>query len=158
MIHKYINGVFPGTESYNELFQVGCEALCNATLHSEDISSSFPTYASTCIKNALYNHCAKKNELSVNESLSLTCEDEEEDYNPYLATYDQYSVHNEVLDTLNEVQKDSKKQVSTGIDIIKNLAAGYKSSDICDMLKINKHQYKRCLELARKNIRVKLAQ
>ena len=53
---------------YDDLYQTGCEALCNATLHyREDRGTAFATFADTVIKNQLISHCRKaaRNQKSI---------------------------------------------------------------------------------------------
>ena len=45
---------------YDDLYQTGCEALCNATLHYRDNRGAvFATFAATVIRNQLISHCRK---------------------------------------------------------------------------------------------------
>jgi len=45
---------------YDDLYQTGCEALCNATLHYRaDRGAAFATFADTVIRNQLLSHCRK---------------------------------------------------------------------------------------------------
>lgn len=43
---------------HDDLYQVGCEALCHAARHyEEDRNASFPTFAKIVIRNQLLSHC-----------------------------------------------------------------------------------------------------
>jgi len=45
---------------YEDLFQIGCEALCHAAmLYNESRGASFDTFADKVIKNRLISHCRK---------------------------------------------------------------------------------------------------
>lgn len=45
---------------YEDLYQTGCEALCNAALcYDENRGASFVTFADVVIKNSLLSHCRK---------------------------------------------------------------------------------------------------
>lgn len=49
---------------YDDLFQIGCEALCHAALqYSGDRGASFSTFASVVIHNHLISHCRQVNRI-----------------------------------------------------------------------------------------------
>jgi RNA polymerase sigma factor (sigma-70 family) len=65
MVRSIVLGTMSINESiqglgYDDLYQVGCEALCHAAMHYRDgYGASFATFADTVIKNRLISHCRK---------------------------------------------------------------------------------------------------
>lgn len=65
---------------YDDLYQTGCEALCNATLHyRDDKGAAFATFADTVIRNHLISHCRKatKNQNAILYLEAPVTDDEE---------------------------------------------------------------------------------
>lgn len=146
---EYVNDI----NNMDELFQVGCEALCNAA-QKENIRASFSTYAYTCIKNAIRNYAMRQSFTASNE-LPYSTEDYDNEKNANLAVYDSYK-DAKLFDVLQDIKSKSKKQMRIGIDILTFMSCGYSKEEICQKLDISQRQYKRCLEISRKKLREKL--
>ena len=48
--------------SYEDFYQIGCEALCHAAMHYDPKRGSFEAFGSRLIYHAMIDHCRKQNE------------------------------------------------------------------------------------------------
>ena len=123
-------------ETYEDYYQIGCEALCKAAMSYKPSVSTFQTYASRVIRNALIDHGrAMSSRQKQNSGIDF---EEWLQGNEYgCEVVDDHGFQrifdDEVLAALEAYSQNYTGVVKKGADAIRLKALGYSTSEIADM-------------------------
>ena len=119
---------------YEDLYQVGCEALCHAAMSYNDMRDvSFATYANVVIKNYLLSHCRKcSRNANTTFSLDASLSDNPEcTFSDTLADENDHSISDiETFYLLDELSKKYSGISLSGIRALILKCHGYSCIDI----------------------------
>ena len=74
--------------SYEDFYQIGCEALCRAAMAYRPEVGEFEPLAATFIYNAILDHCRKQNKAIDNEMTELATEEGSTLFSTFASTDD----------------------------------------------------------------------
>lgn len=146
---------------WNDLYQTGCLALCNAAARY-DASRPFAPYAAQAIKNSLYDYCRN---ASLQPSVSLDSpaftEDGEASLHEFLdapsgdASWEPYQKFRsaEALRYLKEKQQHSSGAVQKGIYCLLKKCQGYNSTDISRQFGVTSNLVRAWMSLAARHLK-----
>ena len=115
--------------SYDDFFQIGCEALCRAAEHYKPELGAFSALAYQTVHNAMIDHCRKQNLRSAYQYSYGT----EVDADPFLTepdhiAHDLYLKH--CVDVLRTCKKKYNGIVLRGIEALELRSLGYTREEI----------------------------
>ena len=134
--HIQVNNAVRGLE-YDELYQVGCLALCEAA-QSYDGSVQFRTYAQVVVHNRLIDHCRKikriqDNTCYLDNPVSDTDDADGADYASLIFTSDESEVwlrDKEINHLLQKIKQKYSGVTLKGIEAIELKVKGYSGVEI----------------------------
>lgn len=119
---------------YEDLYQTGCEALCNAAINYEEgRGASFTTFADVVIKNSLISHCRKVGRVQLplsyldaplNEDGSLTYGDTLRD------EHDHALSDKETFCMLSQMEKQFTGIAKKGVEALRLKYMGHTGTEI----------------------------
>lgn len=160
VIHKYISPKKDKRDmEWNDLYQTGCLALCNAAL-KHDMTTPFSAYAVRSIRNSLYDYCRKANlqptrsinELAYEDTQSMTIQDVLADCAADSDLHEQYQ-RLETFQYLKKQQQNSSGAVQKGIYCLMQKSQGYTSTDLSHHFGVKSNLVRAWMSLAAKELR-----
>lgn len=119
---------------YDDLFQTGCEALCDAARHyRKDRGAAFATFANTVIRNHLISHCRKVVRLQASTRYldAPMGENEELNYADILPDTGNHAISDfETFYLLTEAEKCYSGISQKGIEALKLKCMGHTGVEI----------------------------
>lgn len=121
--------------TYEDFYQIGCEALCRAAMKYDPDVGSFEAFGSRIVYNAIIDHCRKQNSMAAHSMEMLTDEEnepivfntrgEEQDY-------DLLITGRNIKTKLEELKCSFSGIALRGIEAIELKSLGYSSKEIAD--------------------------
>lgn len=121
--------------TYEDFYQIGCEALCRAAMAYCPDNGDFPPFASRYIYNALIDHCRKQN--YVNQGVAdLTDEDGDPmfplDGVPYFENMEEKISAQEISSALANCKARYTGVAQRGVEALELKAIGYTTKEIAE--------------------------
>ena len=146
-------------ETYEDYYQIGCEALCKAAMSYKPSVSTFQTYASRVIRNALIDHGrAMSSRQKQNSGIDF---EEWLQGNEYgCEVVDDHGFQrifdDEVLAALEAYSQNYTGVVKKGADAIRLKALGYSTSEIADMYQTSRNNVAAWISKARVRLKTEM--
>lgn len=139
-------------ETYEDYYQIGCEALCKAAMSYRPSVSTFQTYASRVIRNALIDHGrAMFTRQKQNSGIDLEEWLQGNEYGCEIV--DDHGFQNifdkEALAALDSCSRNYTGVVKKGADAIRLKALGYSTREIAEMYQTSRNNVAAWISKAR---------
>ena len=122
-------------QTYEDFYQIGCEALCRAAMKYDPAAGTFEAFGSRIVYNALIDHCRKQNSIAARAGDLLRDEDNEpvvfqtrgEEFD-----YEELTIGRLVRDRLEACKRVYSGVALRGIEAIELKALGFSSKEIAE--------------------------
>ena len=121
--------------TYEDLYQVGCEALCHAAMDYDPRRGQFEALASRCIYNAIIDHCRKQNAYRSNTTADVFSADQDRglhDVCGVATDFDDLAHGRDVFRALRSCKDRYDGITRKGIEAIELKMLGYRTREIAE--------------------------
>ena len=120
--------------SYEDFYQIGCEALCRAAMAYRPVLGEFEPLAATFIYNAILDQCRKQNKAIDNEMTELAAEESSSLFSTFASNDDveQAAIDSIYLHVLDDYRDRYSGVAQLGVEAIRLKALGLGTREIAD--------------------------